>query len=132
MVLNIDINTLKKDDNDVAADLNKFIPAIRDTRNPKGYVFYTTQVGPDGFSFEPGGGDFSKESVTLYQMGKKGDKVSFMGPDGYFIKPVVVNGETIELKTGGGLERRQSSINILDNLFEIPEFQKLMLKKPRA
>ena len=65
-------------------------------------------------------------------MGKKGDGVSFMGPDGYFIKPVVVNGEIIELKTGGGLERRQSSINILDSLFEIPEFKKLMLKKPRA
>ena len=130
--LNIDISTLQKDDNEVAADLNKFIPAIRDTRNTKGYVFYTTQGGPDSISFEPGGGDFTKESVTLYQMGKKGDGVSFMGPDGYFIKPVVVNGEIIELKTGGGLERRQSSINILDSLFEIPEFKKLMLKKPRA
>ena len=129
--LNIDINTLKKDDNDVALELNKFLPPIRDRRNPKGYVFYTTQMGQsEGISFERGGGDMSKESVTLYQIGEQGDGVSFKGPDGYFIKPVVLDNEIVELKTGGNLQRRQNTITSIDQLFE-NELKNVKLNKPR-
>ena len=129
--LNIDIDTLKKDDNDVALELNKFLPPIRDRRNPKGYVFYTTQMGQsEGISFERGGGDMSKESVTLYQIGEQGDGVSFKGPDGYFIKPVVLDNEIVELKTGGNLQRRQNTITSIDQLFE-NELKNVKLNKPR-
>jgi hypothetical protein len=128
----IDINTMSLDDNNVADAINKFLPSIRNKSNPKGYVFYTTQMGrSEGISFERGGGDFGKESVTLYQLADREDKNSFIGPNGYRIKPVVVNGKVIEIKTGGSLQRRRKAIEDLDALFSIPEFNNLMLEKPR-
>ena len=59
------------------------------------------------------------------------DKGSFKGPDGYFIKPVVMNGKVVEIKTGGNLQRRRKAVKEIDTLFSIPEFKSLMLDKPR-
>ena len=131
-IASIDIDTMNLDDNNVADKINQFLPPIRDKSNPKGYVFYTTQMGrSEGISFERGGGDFTRESVMLYQLADQGDKTSFTGPDGYRIKPVVINGKVIEIKTGGSLQRRRKAIEDLDALFNMPEFKGLMLSKPR-
>ena len=123
----IDIKTLELDDNDVANTLSSYLPPVRSTKNPKGYVFYTTQ-DIQGFSYglEKGGGDFSKESATLYQTANKGEKFAFMGPDGYHIKPVA--GTTI--KVGGNLERRRKAIENIDVLFD-GILKNIMLEKPR-
>jgi len=131
-VRNIDINTMDLDDNDVASEIAKSLPNVRDKSNPKGYAFYTTQIGlSEGLSFESGGGDMGRESITLYQIAEKGEKGSFMGPDGYRIKPAVVNGKIVEIKTGGNLQRKRKAIADIDALFSVPEFNSLMLDKPR-
>ena len=122
---------MKLDDNEVASKLSSFLPAVRSKANPKGYAFYTTQATGEDWSLEKGGGAFEKESATLYQIASKGEKGSFMGPDGYRIKAVVINNKPVIIKAGGSLERRRKAIEDIDNLFNIPEFENLMLSKPR-
>jgi hypothetical protein len=129
----IDIDTLDLDDNDVASSLTKFLPPVRSKNNAKGYVFLTTQAPalPLGSYQGRSRGDFGKESVTLYQSASKGEKGSFKGPDGNFIKPVVINGKIVEIKTGGSLERRRKAIEDIDKLFDNEELKNILLDKPR-
>ena len=127
----IDIKTMDLDDNIVADNLAKWLPSVRNKSNPKGYAFYVTQAVGDEWSFEKGGGAMNKESVTLYQIANKGDKGSFKGPEGYWIKPAIINGKVVEIKTGGDLQRRRKAIADIDTLFSMPEFNNLMLDKPR-
>ena len=86
----------------------------------------------EGWGLEKGGGDPFKESITLYQLAKKGEKGAIMGPDGNRIKPVVANGKVVTIKTGGSLERRRDAIEKIDALFSLPEFKNILLQKPRA
>ena len=127
----IDIKTMDLDDNNVADELARWLPPVRSKSNPKGYAFYVTQATGEDWSFEKGGGAMDKEGVTLYQLANKGDKGSFKGPEGYWIKPVIMNGKVIEIKTGGDLQRRRKAIEDIDALFNTTEFNNLMLNKPR-
>jgi len=127
---NIDVKTMKLDDNVVAENIQKYLP-LRGKSNPKGYQFLTSQ-DVAGWGLEPEGGDPFKESVTLYMMAKKGDKRSFIGPNGNRIKPVFMDGKPVTIQTGGDLEERRKAIEDLDRFLSSPTISKMLLKKPRA
>ena len=127
---NIDVKTMNLDDNVVAENIQKYLP-LRGKSNPKGYQFLTTQ-DIEGYGLEKGGGDPFKEGVTLYELAKKGEKGSFIGPDGNRIKAVKKDGKNIFIKTGGDLERRREGIKELDKILNLDEISKILLSKPRA